>query len=113
MVSQSAQANILRDYRELFGIEPDDIFGWDLEPENRKPSPYALNAIMQKYGLTPEQLLVVDDMKPACQMARSAGVKIAFAAWGRLEYPKICEEMHKLCDFSFNSTKELEKYLFD
>ena len=111
--SQSSDANILRDYRELFGIEPDDIFGWDLEPENRKPSPYALNTIMRKYGLTPDQLLIIDDMKPACQMARAVGVKIAFAAWGRLEYPKICEEMDKLCDFSFRSTEELEKFLFE
>ena len=111
--SQSAQANILRDYQELFGIEPDDIFGWDLEPENRKPSPYALNTIMRKYGLTPDQLLIIDDMKPACQMARAAGVQIGFAAWGRLEYPKICEEMDKLCDFSYRSTEELEKFLFE
>lgn len=111
--SQSAQANILRDYQELFGIEPDDIFGWDLEPENRKPSPYALNTIMRKYGLTPDQILIIDDMKPACQMARAVGVKIAFAAWGRLGYPYICNEMEKMCDFSFRSTEELEKFLFD
>ena len=111
--SQSADANILRDYRELFGIEPDDIFGWDLAPENRKPSPYALKTIMQKYGLSPDQLLIIDDMKPACQMARAVGVKIAFAAWGRLGYPYICNEMEKMCDFSFRSTEELEKFLFE
>ena len=111
--SQSSDANILRDYRELFGMEPDDIFGWDLAPENRKPSPYALETIMQKYGLSPDQLLVVDDMKPACQMASAVGVKIAFAAWGRLDYPYICNEMEKRCDFSFRSTEELEKFLFE
>ena len=111
--SQSSDANILRDYQELFGIEPDDIFGWDLAPENRKPSPYALETIMQKYGLSPDQLLIVDDMKPACQMASAVGVKIAFAAWGRLDYPYICNEMEKMCDFSFRSTEELEKFLFD
>ena len=111
--SQSSDATILRDYRELFGMEPDDIFGWDLAPENRKPSPYALETIMQKYGLSPDQLLVVDDMKPACQMASAVGVKIAFAAWGRLDYPYICNEMEKRCDFSFRSTEELEKFLFE
>lgn len=113
VVSQSAQANIRRDYRTHFGVEPDEIFGWDLEPEHRKPSPYALNTIMAKYGFSPAQLLVIDDMKPACQMARAAGVKIAFAGWGRSEYPQICREMNALCDYSFLSTEELEKFLFD
>lgn len=112
VVSQSAEANIRRDYREHFGIEPDDIFGWDLEPEHRKPSPYALNTVMKKYELSPDQLLVVDDMKPACQMARAAGVEIAFAGWGRKEFPEICAEMEKLCDFNFDSTKSFYDFLF-
>lgn len=112
VVSQSTSANISRDYRAHFGLEPDEIFGWDQVPEHRKPSPYALNTIMEKFRLSPSQLLVVDDMKPACEMARSAGVEIAFAGWSRKEFPKICEEMKALCDFSFDSTEELENFLF-
>lgn len=111
--SQSAQENILRDYRIHFEIEPDDIFGWDLEPQHRKPNPYAVHCAMDKYGLSPAQLLVVDDMKPAYEMASRAGVSIAFAAWGRKEYPEIANEMRMLCNFSFDSTKDLEKFLFD
>ncbi len=113
VVSQSAQENILRDYRTHFGLEPDEIFGWDLEPEHRKPSPWALQQIMAKYHLSPAQLLVVDDMKAAVPMARAAGTPIAFAGWGRAEFPAICAEMEGLCDYSFHSTKELEKFLFD
>ena len=113
MVSQSSQENIARDYRTHFGMEPDAIFGWDLEPEHRKPSPWALQQIMAQYSLSPAQLLVVDDMKPAVQMARDAGVKIAFAGWGRLEFPKICEEMESLCDYRFHSTEAFEKFLFE
>ena len=112
VVSQSSNANILRDYKIHFGIEPDEIFGWDLAPEHRKPSPYALKTIMEKYQLSPAQLLVVDDMKPACEMARSAGVEIAFAGWGRKDFPKICTDMDKLCDFSFYSTESLYDFLF-
>ncbi len=111
--SQSAQENILRDYRAHFGLEPHAIFGWDLLPEQRKPSPYALQTAMEQYSLSPADLLVIDDMKPAVQMARSAGVEIAFAGWGRAEFPKICSEMEQLCDFSFYSVKELEQYLFE
>ena len=86
---------------------------WDLPEELRKPSTYALEDIMQKYGFSPSELLVVDDMKPAWEMASKAGVPIAFAAWGRKDYPEIAAEMRKLCDFSFESTEELEKFLFN
>lgn len=113
VVSQSAQSNISRDYQAHFGMEPDEIYGWDLEPEHRKPSPWALEQIMEKYHLSPSQLLIVDDMKPACQMAREAGVQIAFAGWGRKEFPNITAEMTELCDYAFDSTEALEKFLFE
>ena len=113
VVSHSCNANITRDYQAHFGILPDDIFGWDYPEELRKPSPYPLEQIMKKYGYTPQELLVVDDMKPAWEMARKAGVSIAYAGWGRREFPEITAEMTKLCDFSFFSTKEFTNFLFD
>ena len=112
VVSHSSDTNILRDYREHFGILPDAIYSWDLPEHLRKPSTYALEDIMQRYSLSPEQLLVVDDMKPAYEMASQAGVPIAFAAWGRKDYPEISEEMQRLCDFSFDSVVRLETFLF-
>lgn len=112
VVSHSCNDNITRDYAAHFGILPDDIYGWDYPEEQRKPSPWPLKRIMEKYGLNPSQLLVVDDMKPACEMARGAGVPIAFAAWGRHEYPQIMSEMTGLCDFTFHTTRELEAFLF-
>lgn len=112
VVSQSAQENILRDYRTHFGMEPDAVYGWDLEPEHRKPSTWALEQIMAKYHLSPSDILVIDDMKQAVQMARNGGAKIGFAGWGRQEFPKICEEMESLCDYSFHSIEELEQFLF-
>lgn len=113
VVSMSADSNIRRDYRTHFGLEPDDIFGWDMEPEHRKPSPWSLFEIMRKYTLTPDQLLVIDDTKAACPMAKAAGVAIAFAGWGRKEFPKITGEMTSLCDYAFASTEALEKFLFE
>jgi len=112
VVSHSSNVNILRDYRTHFGMEPDAIYSWDLPEELRKPSTYALEDIMQKYSFYPAQLLVVDDMKPAWEMARKAGVSIAFAAWGRKDYPEIAAEMRALCNHSFDTTEELEKFLF-
>lgn len=113
VVSMSSEENIRRDYRTHFGMEPDEIFGWDLAEEHRKPSPYALHKIMETYHLSPDQLLVVDDMKPAWEMARNAGVPMAFAAWGRLEYPAILAEMEAISDHSFRSTESLEHFLFE
>lgn len=113
VISQSTRENITRDYRAHFDMEPDDIYGWDLEPEHRKPNPWALNQLMEKYHLKPEQILVVDDMKPACQMAEAAGTPIAFAGWGRREFPDITAEMTALCDYSFDSTEKLYRFLFE
>lgn len=113
VVSHSCIQNITRDYETHFGILPDDIYGWDLPEELRKPSPWPLEQIMAKYGYTQSQLLVVDDVKLAWKMARSAGVPIAFAGWGRTDCPEITEEMTRLCDLSFASTKDLEQFLFD
>ena len=113
VVSHSSNRNILRDYKTHFGILPDAIYSWDLPEHLRKPSTFPLEDIMKKYGLTPDQLLVVDDMKPAWEMSSAAGVPIAFAAWGRKEYPVIAAEMESLCDFTFDSTEALEKFLFD
>ena len=113
VVSHSSAENITRDYNTHFGILPDDIFGWDLPEQQRKPSTYPLEAIMKKYDLQPTDLLVIDDLKPAWEMAHNAGVSIGFAGWSKLEIPQITEEMTRLCDFAFSSTEELEKFLFD
>lgn len=113
VVSHSSDVNILRDYRTHFGIEPDAIYSWDLPEQLRKPSTYALEDIMKKYGFSPSQILVVDDMKPAWEMASKAGVPIAFAGWGRKDYPEIAAEMKKLCDYTFWKPEELEKFLFE
>ena len=113
VISHSSQENITRDYKTHFDILPDDIYGWDYPEHQRKPNTYPLEMIMAKYGLKPEELLVVDDLKPAWVMCRNAGVPIAFAGWSKLEVPQITEEMTKLCDFAFSSTESLEKFLFD
>ena len=113
VVSHSCEENITRDYRTHFGLLPDDIFGWDLPEAQRKPSTYPLEQIMKKYGFAHRDLLVVDDMKPAWQMAHKAGVDIAFAGWSRKNCPEIAEEMTRLCTYRFDSPQALEAMLFE
>ena len=113
VVSHSSIQNITRDYDVHFGVQPDAIYGWDLPEHQRKPHTYSLEAIMEKYSLSPQELLVIDDMKPAWEMASKAGVEIGFAAWGKEGFPTIAKEMKALCDYSFQDPKELEHFLFD
>lgn len=113
VVSLSGEENISRDYHAHFGIQPDIIYGWDLPEEQRKPTPYPLLDIMKRYHLEPKDILVVDDMKLAWKMASPLNVPTAFAAWSKTDFPDLTEEMRKLCDFSFDSTESLEKFLFE
>ena len=113
VVSHSHTDNITRDYRTHFSLLPDAIYGWELQPYQRKPNPWPLENIMASFDLTPEQILVVDDMKLACQMARPLGVQVAYAGWSGMGVASLADEMEQLCDFSFSSTESFEKFLFE
>lgn len=113
VVSHSSIMNITRDYEVHFGVQPDAIYGWDLPEEKRKPNPWPLEDIMERYHFSPEEMLVVDDMKLAWRMAKPLNVPIAFAAWGKVDFPELAEEMRELCDFAFDTTEDLEHFLFD
>ena len=113
VISHSGERSITRDYEHHFGILPDVIYGCDLPEEQQKPNPYPLLNIMERYGLSPEEILVVDDMKLAWKMAHPLNVPIAFAGWGKTDFPELAQEMRLLCDFSFESTDSLYNFLFD
>ena len=113
VVSHSHKDNILRDYQMHFSTLPDAVYGWELPTEQRKPHPYPLLDIMERYSLDPKDIIVVDDMKLACQMAQPLGIKVAYSGWNGLGIPEIEEEMNSLCEFSFDSTEKLYNFLFD
>lgn len=112
VVSHSSKENILRDYRAHFNFLPDAIYGWELPEAQRKPSTYPLQDIMNRFHLSEEQILVVDDMKLACKMAAPLGISVAYAGWNGLEVPEVDAEMNRLCEFSFYTTQEFEEFLF-
>lgn len=113
VVSHSHVDNILRDYDAHFGIRPDSIYGWELPPEHQKPNPWPLEDIMKKYGLAPEDILLVDDMQLACKMAAPVGVQVAYAGWSGMGVPEVEKEMKALCRFSFDSIDAFEAFLFE
>ena len=109
--SHSARENILRDYRLHFGLEPDQIFDWDLGEDRRKPSPYTLQEIMRLYDLRPDELLMVDDLKPGYDMAHACGVPFACAGWSH-DDPEIRAFLRRFSDFYLETVQALEPLLF-
>ena len=88
------------------------IFGWESPPEQRKPNPWPLEQIMQTLRLKPEELLVVDDLKPGYDMCQAAGVPFAAAGWAN-DIPEIETFMRANCGTYCKTVKDLYNYLFD
>ena len=110
--SHSLTAYIERDFKHNLLPMPDVIYGWDIPKEKRKPAPDTLFDLMERYSLLPNEVLVVDDLKPGFDMAHAAGVDFAAAGWA-YDVREIAEFMKKNCDFYLNSVKELGELLFE
>ena len=110
--SHSLERYIRRDYEKNSLPTPDIIYGWDIPPEERKPSPHTLFDLMKRYNLSPCEILVVDDLKPGYDMARGAGVDFAAAGWA-YNVPSIEEFMRQNCDYYLKTVDELSKLLFN
>ena len=111
VISHSYRENILRDYRENGLPEPDLVFGWECPREKRKPSPWGLEQIMETFGFAPQEMLMLDDLKPGYDMARTAGVPFAAAGWAN-DIPSIERFMRDNCDVYFKRVEELAAYLW-
>ena len=111
VVSHSFDYNIRRDYAANGLPLPDAVYGWELPPERRKPDPWALEQIMERFGLRPEELLVVDDLKPGYDMARAVGVPFAAACWAN-EIPEIRDFLSANCQRVYTDPAALEAALF-
>ena len=112
VISHSLRENILRDYQENGLPEPSMVFGWDLPREQRKPSPFALDRLMACMDLAPEDMLVVDDLKPGYDMARTRGVPFAAAGWA-YDVPEIRAYLQENCPLYFDRVEGLYRYLFE
>ncbi len=112
VASHSLSPYIERDYKENALPMPHVIYGWEMPKEQRKPAPFALLDLMERYGLSPNEILMVDDLKPGFDMARTAGVPFAAAGWAH-DIEKISSFMRRHCDFYLSRVKDLADLLFD
>ena len=110
--SHSFKGYIERDYKHNALPFPDLIYGWDIPKEQRKPSPYTIFDVMKRYSLSPEEIIVVDDLKPGYDMAKGAGVDFAAAGWA-YDVREIEDFMRENCDYYLETVEELRKILFE
>ncbi len=109
VVSHSFSDKIVRDYIYNGLPMPDMIFGWEEPIEERKPSTVPLQKIMKKYHLKPNELLVIDDLKPGLMMAKAANVPFAAAGWC-FDIPENKAYMEKHADYYFDSVSQLARH---
>lgn len=111
VVSHSLDENIRRDFEANGLPAPDAVYGWERPPEERKPHPFPLLDIMARFGLRPEDMLVIDDLKPGFDMAAECGVAFAGVGWSN-DIPAIESFMRESCPNYFKTVAELGRFLF-
>jgi len=112
VVSHSEKDRIKDYYSQTLGFEPELIYGWEEEEDKRKPHPFPLEDIMRRLKLKPDELLMVDDLKPGLDMARSAHVDFASAGWSHI-VEEIELYMKANSDYYFKDVKELKKLVLN
>ena len=111
-VSHSFADNIRRDWRANGLPEPDLVFGWEQPEERRKPHAWPLEEIMRRFALRPEDVLMIDDLKPGYDMAARCGVDFAAVGWSN-DIPEIEAYLRAGCPRYFKTVAELAAFLED
>lgn len=109
--SHNEEKHILKDFRHVGFPEPDAVFGWDLDIQKRKPSPYTIHEITARFGIQPSEMVMLDDMKIGYNMCQAAGVDFIFADWAR-KPQTLREEMRHLADYTAESFLDVSDILF-
>ena len=113
VVSHSESHIILAHYRGAPGpvkVTPDLVFGWDMEPDKRKPSPFPVQETIRRFHLEPREVLVVDDLKPGVVMAQAAGVDAAAAGWAH-DISSIRDFMQRACVAYFATVADFADFI--
>lgn len=111
VASHSMEANIMRDYKLHSFPMPKEIYGWDLPMEKRKPSPWPVLDIMEKYSIPREQIAVVDDLSSGKRMAEGAGVDFLAAGWSHT-VEDVANAMKKESRYYFDTVEALRQFIF-
>ena len=111
VISHSEKEHILRDYSHgAAGFLPDMIFGWDDDPNRRKPHPWPALEALRGLGVRPQESAVLDDLLPGVEMALSSGIDALGAGWGH-RIPAIESEMRRRCRHYFTRVDTFRAFL--
>lgn len=109
VVTHSDKKRIEIDYEYNLGFVPTDIYSWELGEKKRKPKPFPVFDIMKKYGLSNEEILVIDDLKPGFLMAKEGNVDFLWAAWA-YNKPIFNEYMKKNAKYCIETLIEFKEF---
>lgn len=116
VVSHSWEQIIVRDWQAGFGMLPDGIYDWNHSSGKRKPDPFPVFDIMERFGLSPDEIVVADDSVSGAEMARLAGVRFVGVGWAH-QAPRVKAKLRDGADgqktFYFTSPAELEELIFN
>lgn len=112
VVSHSERSRIERDYQIHCGFSPDAIFGWELPEKQRKPHPYPIQQILKSFELHKSEALMVDDLRPGLEMAKSCQVDFAAAGWSH-SIPEIKEQMRKESNYYFEAVEQFHAFILE
>ncbi len=108
-VVSHSEADIIRGHYRSFTHRlpagPDLVFGWDEDEGRRKPSPWPVQRVLESFGLSAGQALIVDDLKPGVLMSQACGVPVAAAGWAH-RIPEIHRYMSEHCLVYLESVQE-------
>lgn len=110
VVSHSERNRIERDYAVHAGFVPDAIFGWELPEHQRKPHAFPIQEILKRFSLQETEALMVDDLKPGLEMARSCNVDFAAAGWSH-SIPEIKDQMKVKADYYFETVEHFNRFI--
>ncbi len=78
-------------HKNFPGIEFTGIIG-NIDGYPLKPDPYAANMLIEKMGLTKEEVVYIGDSEPDMKTARNAGIKSVWVPWGFRSYDQVRDE---------------------
>lgn len=110
VVSHSESEQIARGYMLNCKLNPDLIFGWELEEHKRKPNPYPIIETMKRFDLRIDEMLVVDDLKLGLDMAKSCSIAFAGAGWSHA-IPEIKNYMKLNSDYYFSTVDSFKEFI--
>ena len=76
----------------------------------RKPHPYPIKQILERFNLQETEVLMVDDLKPGLEMAKSCNVDFAAAGWSH-SIPEIKEHMRVESTYYFETVKQFNEFI--